>query len=71
MFSKLLTIFHSGDMVHITLQRQWWEFKSKHMDKVIFFKVLLLLSCIKYASYCCLLMDQSVLLSDGDVFLLE
>ncbi|GAB2282209.1 DNA mismatch repair protein msh6 [Dionaea muscipula] len=20
-------------------QRQWWEFKSKHMDKVIFFKM--------------------------------
>lgn len=20
-------------------QKQWWEFKSKHMDKVLFFKV--------------------------------
>lgn len=21
------------------MQRQWWEFKSKHMDKVLFFKM--------------------------------
>lgn len=29
------------------MQRQWWEFKSKHMDKVMFFKVFLLLKQVK------------------------
>lgn len=27
------------DLIMHLLQRQWWEFKSKHMDKVLFFKV--------------------------------
>lgn len=28
------------------MQKQWWEFKSKHMDKVLFFKVFNWLSFV-------------------------
>lgn len=30
----------------VNMQRQWWDFKSKHMDKVLFFKVLTLILLI-------------------------
>lgn len=33
-----LNTFHLFGFVAF-FQRQWWEFKSNHMDKVVFFKV--------------------------------
>jgi hypothetical protein len=34
-------MLHAINMIIWWMQRQWWDFKSKHMDKVLFFKVLI------------------------------
>lgn len=42
-----MKFYESLFLLIFCVQRQWWEFKSKHMDKVLFFKVCLYASLVK------------------------